>query len=136
MTLNSRRGDYKERDAPEERARAILEDNKNSVGILIERADGYFSFLHRTFQEYLASIWLLDDPEHAVERIGAKMDDPRWREPVLLAFGHATLRGDSKREFRDQLIRQMIDTDEPGLAVRRARFIAVATTDMATLPSI
>lgn len=121
---------------PEERAKALLNDNRNTVGILIERADGYFSFLHRTFQEYLASIWLLDDTDLAVDRIASRMDDPRWREPVLLAFGHAKLHGNSQRDYRDKLISQMIASTEPGLAVRRARFIALATADMASLPSI
>ena len=41
---------------------------------------------HRTFQEYLAARWMASS--EALQRIQNKIDDPNWREVVLLTFGH------------------------------------------------
>lgn len=58
-------------------------------GLLVDTGVGTFSFPHRTFQEYLAARWLLeqaDCPQQAARLAGSDT----WREVVLLACGYAT----------------------------------------------
>jgi len=62
------------------------------VGVLFEVGQDLFSFIHLTFQEYLVGVKLLRWPDKTESRHSPaarfiqKMDDPRWREPLLLAF--------------------------------------------------
>ncbi|MFZ2359698.1 MAG: SUMF1/EgtB/PvdO family nonheme iron enzyme [Anaerolineae bacterium] len=46
-----------------------------------------YEFPHRTFQEYLAARDIALNPEH-VKRIRSTVDDPNWREVILLSLGH------------------------------------------------
>ena len=63
----------------------LVEYLSQRAGILAQRAEGVFTFPHRTFQEYLAACYLAetDFPEKIVELF--KNDPERWREAVLLA---------------------------------------------------
>ena len=63
----------------------LIEYLSQRAGILAKRAEGVFTFPHRTFQEYLAACYLAEDdfPEKIVELF--KNDPERWREAVLLA---------------------------------------------------
>ncbi|GAA4893289.1 NACHT domain-containing protein [Stackebrandtia albiflava] len=51
-------------------------------GTLIVRRDDLVAFPHLTFQEYLASTELADGP--ADDALSARIDDPWWRETILL----------------------------------------------------
>lgn len=57
-------------------------------GLLARRLPGMLTFPHRTFQEYLAALWLLQD--RFVTQAGEKADQfDLWREVILLAVGHS-----------------------------------------------
>ena len=59
----------------------------NRSGLLRAREMGaLYYFAHRTFQEYLAARWMASSD--AMQRIRQKIDDPNWREVVLLALGY------------------------------------------------
>jgi hypothetical protein len=68
---------------------ALLKAVREDVGLLAARGEGVYGCLHLTFQEYLAARWLVRDPELAVRRLMGRLDDPRWREPILMALGYA-----------------------------------------------
>jgi serine/threonine protein kinase len=59
------------------------------IGFITERGPNLYGFVHQTFQEYLAGIELLRDatPSSATETIRQNLGIPRWREPILFAFG-------------------------------------------------
>ncbi|MBI4673170.1 MAG: HEAT repeat domain-containing protein [Chloroflexi bacterium] len=72
-------------------AQTFIEMAKRRTGILVERADGVYSFLHLTFQEYFAAcdiesryIYNLDQMWRVIQ---PHLYDPRWREVILLLLG-------------------------------------------------
>jgi formylglycine-generating enzyme required for sulfatase activity/energy-coupling factor transporter ATP-binding protein EcfA2 len=58
------------------------------TGLLLERGDRRYSFLHLTFEEYLAARGLVDSAavEDADAQIHRRASDPGWREVLRLAL--------------------------------------------------
>ena len=84
--------------APEDVSRtitALMNLVRTHLGVISESAPGVFQFHHLTFQEYLAGRASCVDfngwkcPEMLGTELAGKLLDQRWREPALLAFGHA-----------------------------------------------
>lgn len=72
-------------------AQQLLTALELRASLLLERKGGVFSFPHRTFQEYLAGVYLarLDGDEFARQAAQLAGDLPTyWREVVLLAVGY------------------------------------------------
>jgi hypothetical protein len=83
------------------------------VGLLAGRGDLLLGFVHLTFQEYLAALWLVRDQDVslAASRILGLLDNPRWREPILLALGHAGSQIGWPDEKFVLLLRRLIEAD-------------------------
>ncbi len=67
----------------------FLRKTEISTGLLVERAPGRYGFPHLTFEEYYAGRALAFEGR-AVDRPGrirARLHDPRYQEPILLALG-------------------------------------------------
>jgi hypothetical protein len=76
------------------------------TGLLRETAPGRISFIHRTFQEYLAATAAADEGD-----LGLLVDNAhhtQWREVVIMACAQASPRA------RDELLRQLIARIESG----------------------
>ena len=58
-------------------------------GLLVATGIGTFTFPHRTFQEYMAARWLLEQADCPQQAARLAASDT-WREVVLLACGYAT----------------------------------------------
>ena len=65
----------------------MLTTMKLRAGLLLERAPGYFTFPHRTFQEYLAGAYLASQGNFAQEAARLGSEGTLWREVILLAIG-------------------------------------------------
>nr|WP_281720750.1 TIR domain-containing protein [Nitrosomonas nitrosa] len=88
------------------------------LGALVEQTPGLYGFMHLTLQEYLAGrslVWEVDEDKRRLQKKSAEMHmsnvpswrlvqpgdlaanissrlyDPRWREPLLFAFGEYSL---------------------------------------------
>jgi hypothetical protein len=95
---------------------AMLALMSTQVGALVEVAPGLVGFLHLTFREYLVGRDLLQalPPEGAEEALADRflehIDEPRWREPLLFAFGETGLPGRwaglDRRRFLDTFRRR------------------------------
>jgi len=78
----------------------FLDTLSESSGLSVERGQGLFGFMHRTFQEYYAARYLLDGKSYAANApvaVGsadlvafavAHYHLPLWREPLLLAVAY------------------------------------------------
>ncbi|WP_324794176.1 NACHT domain-containing protein [Streptomyces cyaneofuscatus] len=68
----------------------ILTHLLNRSGLLQERTDDTYQFIHRTFQDYLAAKEFVED-DHLNELLH-HADDAAWQDTILLASGHCSRR--------------------------------------------
>jgi hypothetical protein len=81
---------------------SFLDFVKSRTGLLIEAGDDLYSFLHLTFQEYLAATYLLyrgefDGVPKIWEMIGEQISNPRWHEVIRLLI--ASLKSEEGQAF-------------------------------------
>ncbi|MFD7026440.1 hypothetical protein ACFWAR_00150 [Streptomyces sp. NPDC059917] len=68
------------------RVDTLLEAMRTEVGLLVESGPNAFRFSHQTFQEFFAARHLVDEGACRLERLVARLADPRWREPILMGL--------------------------------------------------
>ncbi|MFI6809280.1 NACHT domain-containing protein [Streptomyces luteogriseus] len=85
----------------------LVDHIREKVGVLAEFSPGEFGFAHPTFREYLVGLSLLDGEVPLPDRIAEVIDDPSWREPILLVLGEST------PELRDAVIVRGADAEDP-----------------------
>ncbi|MCL5994998.1 MAG: formylglycine-generating enzyme family protein, partial [Chloroflexi bacterium] len=68
-------------------ARDVVDAIKERSGLLAQRLPGLLTFPHRTFQEYLAGLWMVDQ---GLDDLGSDRaaQFEVWREVILLAVGN------------------------------------------------
>jgi HEAT repeat protein len=71
----------------EEYVKLFLQTMRDHTGILTEDAPHQYGFAHLTFEEYYAAHYLIANSQKRAQRIRTHLHDPRWQEPILLAFG-------------------------------------------------
>lgn len=67
-----------------EDAEVVLREIEAQHGLLIERAQGIWSFSHLTFQEYLVAKWFCNNQDW--EELVIRCTDKSWREIFILIF--------------------------------------------------
>jgi len=89
---------------------AVLKSLEFQHGLLIERAQGIYSFSHLTFQEYFTAKEIVTNSnpktlEQALNQLVSRITEKRWREVVL-----STTSMLSKADYLLRLIKQQIDS--------------------------
>ena len=107
---------------------------REDVGLLAARGEYLYGFLHLTFQEYLAALFLVRDINTAAQKIIQRMDDPRWREPIVLALGHVGTEWGP--QARNQLLQSLLNANDPlgDVLPRTPLLIANALDEMPSVP--
>jgi hypothetical protein len=115
---------------------ALLTTVRKHVGLLAEKSPDNYAFFHRTFQEFLAARFLLSDRQRAAGSIVERLDDPQWREPLLLALGLAMISDDwDEQPARERLLSGVLASDSDGTPIPRAAMLVIsALPDLRNVP--
>ncbi|WP_254509199.1 NACHT domain-containing protein [Anatilimnocola floriformis] len=124
----------------EQRSRSVrkgmLSTIGNHVGLLVEAGPDNYKFYHRQFQEFLAARHLLANKKTAAGEVIQRLDDPIWREPLLLALGFVMLDELWGAKERSALLRAILSADGPDALIPQAALLVVAAfPDMRDLPA-
>jgi predicted NACHT family NTPase len=66
---------------------AVLKSIEVQHGVLVERAEGIYSFSHLTLQEFLTAQHIVEDHRQVEQLVIDHLSDERWREVFLLLAG-------------------------------------------------
>jgi hypothetical protein len=121
------------RPAHREQAGALFCSAAELGGFLLARGDGAYGFIHRTFQEYFAALFLAWDPHRVIEEVYHRLDEPAWHEPLRLAVADLARRRPA--DLRN-LAKAILEVPEPapGLLPRNALFLAACLPELQRLP--
>ncbi len=80
-------------DDADREARHFLNDIRRYAGLLTERGDKAYGFVHLTFEEYLAGREIIFQgqvlKQRSIDLMVSHLADPAWREVIVLAVGYA-----------------------------------------------
>ena len=107
---------------------------RDDVGLLTAQGEGWYGFLHATFQEYLGCWLLMGEPAVAVERIWQKAGKPRWALAVVMAAGMSGEWRDpeARRAFMDELLAH--DAGKDAILPAASLLFTAAIPEMDSLP--
>jgi hypothetical protein len=116
---------------------ALLMAVQKHVGLLAEQSVGNYAFFHRTVQEFLAARYLLADRQRAAGSIVGHLDDPLWREPLLLALGLAMIdpEWNEPPQARARLLEDVLAADDQDSPIPQAAMLVMsALPDLKDVP--
>ncbi len=96
----------------EREAKEFLKRIRERGGLFVERTGDYFGFMHRTFQEYFAARYMLnqikDNQQQGIDSLVSRAchSDDLWREPFLLAVAYQS--GENEK-VADAIITALLD---------------------------
>jgi len=91
---------------------AVLKSIEAQHGLLVERAKGYYSFSHLTFQEYFTAREIVANTNtQTLKQLVSHITEPRWREIFVLAVGMLR-NADELLELMKQKVDKLIGSDE------------------------
>lgn len=99
-------------------------------GLFVQRTGDYFGFMHRTFQEYFAARYLLNQiKEDQTSGIAdfvqrACNEDATWREPFLLAVAYQSAENE---KIADEILRKLLDAPQGTNQAQRLHHLLLAT---------
>ncbi len=113
----------------------FLTTARENVGLLTEVGRGVWRFLHQNVQEYLAARHVMaEGPGSAALQILSRLDNPRWREPLLMGLGHAS-RVWPTRQFRELVDQILLADGAVGNELPRSHLLVLdAALEMEEVP--
>jgi HEAT repeat protein len=93
-------------------AETYLASAAETGGLLEARGRGTFGFVHQSFQEYLAALYLARPSSKAVKKISGLCHDPRWTEVIRLAVGHLSI-ALGERETVGEIVDNLLTAVDP-----------------------
>ncbi len=78
---------------------------RERTGLFIQDTPNHYRFVHDTFREFFAGLYLVQDRAQAAQRIYAHRHQARWEEPILLGISFVST---DESEFASELIRTAI----------------------------
>ncbi len=97
--------------------KCFIETLRSSSSLFVERGQGLFGFMHRTFQEYYIALYLADKKHHTDQSlktfVAEKCHTAIWREPFLLVIAYKSEQKDrDERQQANALIQIILDTHD------------------------
>ncbi|MBD2102443.1 NACHT domain-containing NTPase [Leptolyngbya sp. FACHB-261] len=89
---------------------AVLKSIEVQHGILVERAEGVYSFSHLTLQEFLTARYVVRDSQKIEQLVADHLTDERWREVFLLLPGLMEQGPDELLLQMEQAAQKLINT--------------------------
>ena len=97
-------------------AENFLKRIRERGGLFVQRTGDYFSFMHRTFQEYFVARHILNEIQQdqaegitkLIQRV--QRDESTWREPFLLAVAYQS---NENKKIASEIVRQLSLTNTP-----------------------
>jgi predicted NACHT family NTPase len=112
----------------EQTIKNFIDTLRSSSGLFIETGQGFFSFMHRTFQEYFAAQQLLRLPWSELQDfVRSHAHIALWQEPLLLLTAYKST--PSSREEQKQasdLIRIIVDSSDEYDAILQRNLLLAA----------
>ena len=96
---------------PEKAARQLWEIVHKHTSLLLERGEGEYSFIHRTFQEYLTAVAIVQqgqlDFTPVFEVLAVHVGDDNWHEVILLTIGYIGII-QHRDKVASEIVRQLV----------------------------
>ncbi|MGF1988052.1 MAG: tetratricopeptide repeat protein [Nostoc sp. ZfuVER08] len=104
-----------ESDSVRQAVQEFLRKVRETTGLFVERAPGIYGFMHLTFEEYFAALYIADnEPSDILKIIREHLYEPRWNEPILLALGSYSNSSKLVNKLVDQLFSNL-EAYEPAI---------------------
>ncbi|MCP5018643.1 MAG: SUMF1/EgtB/PvdO family nonheme iron enzyme, partial [Ketobacter sp.] len=107
---------------PEIQAQQLLTDAREYAGLLVERGQRAYGFIHLTFQEYLAAIGITQQEDESlaqvVDLLAGTVGNDNWHEVTLLAIAYIGI-VQQREKPASHVLQQLVECapGEPGEAV-------------------
>jgi hypothetical protein len=112
-------------------AKRFLKHIRERGGLFVSRVGDYFGFMHRTFQEYFAARYILNNmktqQDEWIKRLIqlVRYQGSLWREPFLLAVAYQS---NENANIASLILRTLLANPEEN-SVEEERFIVMLATD-------
>jgi HEAT repeat protein len=93
-------------------AESYLASAAETSGLVEARGPNTFGFVHQSFQEYLAALYLARPASKALKKISGFCHDPRWTEVIRLAVGHLSI-ALGERETVGKIVHRLLAAADP-----------------------
>jgi Cdc6-like AAA superfamily ATPase len=115
------------RSEPSDEISTIISILKERIGLLVEVGSGRYSFITRSFQEYLAARALVNS-RNPIQAALEHRDDPYWREVILFVIDSFM---QDNPAMGNELLQSLLETSSPYSVILVGQYLAENTSSKA-----